>query len=226
MKSIYGLALWRAMVRLSRWGHFKVAGVRYRYLWHTYNDTWEHERTVEVPLIMRPLRAALARRQRILEVGCVLPHYLKAEWTVVDKFERGPGVLNVDIADFIATGQTFDLIVSISTFEHVGFDEDPNIRRDGSGDAGKLQDVILGLRDHCLAAGGRLIATVPLGYNRALDDLLLTEAMPFETCHFLVRWSRYNLWREVPAAGVCGVAYGAPYSCANAICVFSLREPS
>jgi hypothetical protein len=225
MKNTGRLLIWRSLMWLSRWGHFTAAGSRYPYFWNAYNDAWENERTVEVPLITKHLQAARRRNQRILEVGCVLPHYMKADWTVVDKFERWPGVLNVDIADFMATGHTFDLIVSISTFEHVGFDEDLRARRDRTADAGKLRGVILGLRDHCLAAGGRLVATVPIGYNPALDDLLFTGGMPFEMCRFLVRWSRYNLWKEVPASEARGVAYGAPYSCANAICLFSLCKP-
>jgi hypothetical protein len=225
MKNLFRLLIWRSALWLTRRGCFKAGGAWYRYFCHTYNDAWENERTVEVPLVVKPLRAAQRRGQSILEVGCVLPHYMKADWTVVDKFERWPGVLNVDIADFMATGHTFDLIVSISTFEHVGFDEDLRARRERSADADKLRDVILGLRDHCLAAGGRLVATVPIGYNPALDVLLFEGALPFETCRFLVRWSRYNLWKEVPAAEARGVAYGAPYSCANAICLFSLCKP-
>lgn len=34
---------------------------------------------------------------KVLEVGNVLPHYYPAENDIVDKFERGPCILNVDI---------------------------------------------------------------------------------------------------------------------------------
>ena len=224
MKNTYRSMIWRSALWLTRWGRFSLGGISYPYFFHDYNGAWENERTAEVPLVRRYLREALRRKQRILEVGCVLPYYLKSDWTVVDKFERGPGITTVDVLDFIRTGATFDLIVSISTLEHVGFDEDLSVRRDVSADAGKLQEVILGLRDHCLSAGGRLVASVPLGYNPALDKLLFAGTLPFETCRFLRRWSRFNLWKEVPAAAARGAAYGAPYSCANVICLFTLYK--
>ena len=62
--------------------------------------------------------------RRILEVGHVLGHYRRQAHVVVDKYEAAPGVLNLDVLDLGDLGP-FDLIVAVSTLEHVGHDESP-----------------------------------------------------------------------------------------------------
>ena len=57
--------------------------------------------------------------QRILELGNVLSHYYPVHHDIVDKYEKSSGVSNVDIRDF-DTSKDYDLVVSISTFEHIG----------------------------------------------------------------------------------------------------------
>ncbi len=59
---------------------------------------------------------------KILEVGNVLSHYFTFEQVVVDKFERGEGIINEDITT-LELNERYDLIVSISTLKHVGWDE-------------------------------------------------------------------------------------------------------
>ena len=75
---------------------------------------------------------AQARGCRVLELGHVLSHYVDpsnygfASHTVVDKYETSAmaNVHNVDIVDF-ESDALFDLIVSVSTIEHIGWDESP-----------------------------------------------------------------------------------------------------
>ena len=43
---------------------------------------------------------------------------------MVDKYERAPGVVNRDVLDLDDLGH-FELVVAISTLEHVGWDEEP-----------------------------------------------------------------------------------------------------
>src|SRR2546430_9278756 len=59
----------------------------------------------------------------------------------------------------------YDLIVSVSTLEHVGYDEDP---REPDKAARAVRN-LLGL----LAPGGTMLATIPIGHNRDLDDALM-----------------------------------------------------
>ena len=60
--------------------------------------------------------------KNIFEVGSVLSHYFPINHDVLDKYEKGHGVINQDVVDFKPHNK-YDLIVSISTLEHVGFDD-------------------------------------------------------------------------------------------------------
>ena len=117
---------WRfAKMKLTRWTRTKTFvfnGHTYPYLYHFCNKTWKNERGVEIPIF----RDILLRHQaaRILEVGNVLSHYFPVHHEVVDKYEVAPIVINQDIVEFAPT-ERYDLILSISTLEHVGWDEVP-----------------------------------------------------------------------------------------------------
>ncbi len=100
-------------------GSFALDGEVYPYLYHRRHPTWLNERTVEVPIARRMVERH--RGTRILEVGNVLGLYGPREHLVVDKYERAPGVLNVDALDF-RDERGYDLIVSVSTIEHIGWD--------------------------------------------------------------------------------------------------------
>jgi hypothetical protein len=91
---------------------FTLGGTRYRYLWHPYMTTWRSERAVELPVAWSSVRRV--DPSSTLEVGNVLSNYFGARHTVVDKYERAPGVINEDIIDF-DPGRRYGLIVSVST---------------------------------------------------------------------------------------------------------------
>ena len=95
-------------------------GLSHEYFYNSYNFTWCNERIVEVPIIMRFIEEA--GNKRILEVGNVLSHYVAHDHDVVDKYERSSMIINEDIAHF-RSEKPYDLIVSISTLEHIGWDE-------------------------------------------------------------------------------------------------------
>ena len=50
--------------------------------------------------------------------------YYKFEHDIVDKYEKKKGIINQDIVDY-KPDKKYDLIISISTLEHVGWDETP-----------------------------------------------------------------------------------------------------
>lgn len=189
------LPLWRLVDKVFP-RRFTFQAARYRYFLHGYNLTWSNERAVEIPIV---LAEVLARRGgRVLEVGNVLSHYFDLRHEVIDKFERGPRIRNDDVATFRAAAP-YDLIVSISTLEHVGWDEVPR-------DPGKLSRAIANLCAH-LAPGGRLVATLPLGYNPGMDALLAARALPFSRCHYLRR-KGLTTWVEADWNDVAGSLYG------------------
>ncbi len=206
---------------------FEWDGRPHAYFYHPYHYTWANERTVEIPLLTAALEEA--RGRRTLEVGNVSGHYLPRPpgLTVVDKYERGDRVTNVDIVDY-EPPERFDRIVSISTIEHIGWDERPR-------DAGKVGRALERLHA-LLAPGGRAFVTVPLGHNPHLDDRLGHGPLFGGTLEFLRRVSWDNRWRVSSAAEVRDAVYGDwkawradpshhPYPFANAIAVIRWTRP-
>ncbi len=206
---LWDFAEYTVVKRRRRASTFTVGGRSYPYLTHYYNATWRNERAVELPLVMAFLED-LRPRARLLEVGNVLSHYVEASHTVVDKFELTPGVVNEDILDY-GQPKTFDAIVSISTLEHVGWDETPR-------DSERAERALAHMRS-LLVDGGRLFLSFPLGYNPALDHLVFDNRLGFRRTHYLQRVSADNRWREADISGLTNARYGDPYGSANAIFV-------
>jgi hypothetical protein len=186
---------------------FTFGSARYPYFFAKYNFTWSNERAVEIPIVWAEVRGC--RGGRVLEVGNVLSHYFAVDHEVIDKFERGSAVRNEDVATF-RSPHRYDLIVSISTLEHVGWDEEPR-------DPGKIPRAVANLRDH-LAPGGRLVATLALGYNRVLDGLVAAGALPFSRCHFLKR-EGLTTWTEADWPAVAGSVYGERWPGAQGVVI-------
>ena len=191
-------ALKMALTRCVRTKTFQFNGQEFEYLYHPYNRTWKNERGVEIPIFRELLLQHEGKR--VLEVGNVLSHYFPIQHEVVDKYEVGSGVINKDIIDVVPQ-QPYDLIVSISTLEHVGWDEQPR-------EPAKLLQVIDHLRSTCLAPSGKLVASLPIGYNQYFDDLLNSGKSPFTIQHVLKRISKQNYWVESNWEQCRDVPYG------------------
>ena len=185
------------LVHLSgRPGSFTFRGKPYRYFWHRYNATWRNERAVEIPIARGFLEGACP--DRVLEIGNVLSHYGAVSHMVVDKYEQAEGIRNEDVCDF-KSDKKYELILSISTLEHVGWDEEPK-------DESKVLRAFENLR-RLLAPGGRLVVTIPLGYNPSLDRMIDEGRIPFAERTCLKREPRRNIWREVSAGEVRNPQY-------------------
>jgi SAM-dependent methyltransferase len=176
-------------------GDFELDGRRYRYLFHRHKFTWLTERAVEVPVAQALVDGHAA--DRVLEIGNVLSHYRPQRHLVVDKYEQAPGAVNLDVLDLEGLGE-FDLVLAISTLEHVGWDESPR-------DPGKAARAVTVLRS-LLAPGGLLAMTVPIGYNAAFDAALRSGEVPLHRAVALRR-DGGTRWREVAPAAV----WSAPY---------------
>lgn len=195
-------------------GSFEWEGAALPYFVHPYHYTWLNERAVEVALA----RDVLARHAGadVLEVGNVLSHYGGGPHTVVDKYEQAPGVLNVDVAA-LDLQREFDLVLAISTLEHVGLDEDVV-------DPAKPARAIQCLRDH-VKPGGMLWVTHPVGYNLALDEQIRTGAIEFTRLRALRRDAKRNTWREVALDQVWGTPYDRLLYTAHAVVVGEYVKP-
>ena len=196
-------------------GQFSFGGQSYPYLFHRYKHTWLTERAVEVPIVQ-----ALVDRHRsehVLEVGNVLSHYRPQRHLVVDKYERAPGILNRDALDLDDLAP-FDLVVAISTIEHIGRDEEPRDPR--------LAIEALRRLEALLAPGGRLVATVPVGYHRQLDDALRTGEVALTRGAALRREALGGHWTEVAPQEVWGTPYDFLLYSARAVFFAEIERPA
>lgn len=175
---------------------------------HRYNGTWRNERAIEVSLAKKYLEKA--QEKNILEIGNVLSHYFPVSHTIVDKYEKAPGVLNQDVAQ-LNFAKKFDLIISISTLEHVGWDEPIQ-------NSLKVIQALRVLKKQ-LKPGGKIVVTFPFGYNPHMELFLKAGFFKFDETYFFKRTSYFNFWKQVRYSKVRNAKYGFPYTNANAICL-------
>jgi hypothetical protein len=196
---------------------FRLGDRQFHYVARDGNRTWDNERAVELPVAHAAV-AELGDPEATIEVGNVLAHYYPVAHPVLDKYERHRAVVwNQDVVDFRPPVPPA-LIVSISTLEHVGYSEEPR-------DPAKFGLAVGALRSW-LRANGRLLFTVPLGYNPAVLPFL-EEAMDDPMCdaRFLRRTTLDNRWEETSLSLVRGADYGSPFPAANAIAIVEVRAP-
>jgi hypothetical protein len=209
-----GYAVLQTKVRPLLHESFELDGQRYPYFFHRTHQTWRSERIVEVAIGRALLERSAGRR--VLEIGAVLPQYVEG-WShvVVDKYEEMPGVINEDAETF--TAPPFDTIISISTIEHIGWDEP-------TPDPDKIGRVIDHLRN-LLTPGGTLTVTMPHRWNRNLDDLLEANGLPFDRVSYLRRLDGMNhRWVQVERSEAEGLYYGYPFVGASAVAVATLTR--
>jgi len=180
----------------------------YHYFDHPYNTTRFNERTVEVPIILAEVERA--KGKMILELGNVLSHYVDFPHDIVDKYEEAPGVINEDIIAY-KPNKKYDLIVAISTLEHVGWDEFPRSKS-------KIPKAINHLTT-LLNKHGKLIFTVPIAINDYLDVMLHDHSLPVDQLFFLKRTTADNTWQEKSWEQVRYCLYDTPFSNANGIAI-------
>jgi hypothetical protein len=187
---------------------FTVFGKALPMFIHHYNATWRNERAVEIA-------AALAflgehQNKRLLEVGNVLSYYTQTSHIVIDKYEKSPEVLNTDFLTY-RPEQPFDGLISISTFEHIGWDEQPK-------EPEKIKRAFARISD--LVKNPDLVfVTVPVGYNDYLDQLIRDDLLPFKNQEFLVRLNRENDWRASSRNDALEHKYNRKFPAANALLI-------
>jgi len=187
--------------------YFEVDGKRYHYFINHYNAVTT-ERVVEVPFVIDFLKKNKYEDKKVLEVGNVLSHYFKFKHKIVDKYEKETYVDNVDIVDFNPS-EKYDIIISISTVEHIGYDEPIK-------EVGKSKRAIQKIID-LLNNNGIALITVPLGYNPEIDSIVRNKEIEFSKRYFLKRISRLNLWEETKLEEAMNYKYGSKYQYANAV---------
>jgi len=190
------------------WRTFTFQNDTYNYFCHQYNTTWRNERAVEIPIIWKIVKKH--HEQKILEIGNVLSHYFPVNHDILDKYEKADGVINQDVIDF-QPARHYDLIASISTLEHVGWDESPR-------EPMKILQAIENLKK-ILTRNGKLVVTLPLGYNSVMDELLKKKKIQFIKMHCLKRISKDNKWIETGWNDICDAKYNHPFPSANGLVI-------
>jgi len=206
--------LWLSGLARQSNPEFTLGGQTYSYFHHRYNFTWLNERCVEIPII----REILSRKPpgQLLEVGNVLSHYDRSmNHAVVDKYERAKRQnLFTGDAETFSAGAPYDLIVSISTLEHVGHDETPR-------DADKIFRTVRHLRS-LLSFSGEFVFTAPVGYSPSLDRLIDEgDGMIERLC--LRRINAQNEWKEADWDAIKSMKFHDPYPFANGLVVARMR---
>jgi SAM-dependent methyltransferase len=210
------------------------------------------ERAVEVPIAFDFL-GRQESNEKMLEVGNTLQYYENAlsdvpgvrHRRIVDKFEVGPGISNIDIMD-IGPEETYQTIVSISTVEHVGQHCSPTgkygVRKQASDFEAPLK-AIAKIYD-LLAPGGHALLTVPFGrltdggwyiqFSKEYLELLVTsygiprEALAVGFLKYVAiepKWSNpRQVWVETQAEELEDVRYDNFWSAARAIAVIEMTK--
>ncbi|MDP3027338.1 MAG: hypothetical protein Q8N63_06525 [Nanoarchaeota archaeon] len=186
---------------------FYFEGKKLEYLIHPYNLTWINERTIEIPIVLEYIKNS--NPDKIIEAGAVLRHYTTAPWKVVDKFENGNNIINEDLVNFNPK-EKYDLIISISTLEHVGFDDENN--------PVKIVNTMENMKKW-LNKNGRMIVTMPIGYNKYMDNLVFSNKPYFNKIYFMKRINRKNKWIEASIDEAREARYNYPYNNANAVVI-------
>ena len=214
--------LWLIARGLAGPRSFELDGESIRYFLHPL--VIDTERTVEVALARRFLEHVPP--EETLEIGNVLGVFHRISHRVVDKYEAGQGVENVDIVDF-DPGRRYRRILSVSTLEHVGIDEGEGDGgdRDGSPrDEAKALSALAQIPGW-LSRDGRALITLPLGYHPRLGEWLARPPSG-TTVSFLKRLDRWGRWRQVDEAEAQACRYGDPYPCANGVAVVRMEAGS
>jgi len=179
---------------------FTYDGTTLDYFSHPYNNTRHNERAIEIPIFWNYIQEwkGLVEPKQIMEIGNTLSHYYLFPHVIIDKWEPGNGVTNVDLLEF-NTDEKFPFIFSISTLEHIGQDERPS-------EPDKCIKAIEKIRS-LLEVGGFALISFPLAYNPFLDNALKDNPDLFDAI-ICMRRGKYNEWEQVALDTVWNTNYG------------------
>lgn len=185
-------------------------------------DVVVSEQAVEVPFVMRQIRES---DKMVLDFGAfesTVPLQLSALGHDVTVWDQRPypfkhsriSVISDDIlAENITQDRAFDLVMSISTIEHLGLGNYGDIT-DDDGDKRAVSALW-----RMVKPGGRLVVTVPAGSTsvqrgyRIYDQNRLGLVFPFaETIHYFKKNGRTAEWSKVSAEEATSHVYTNRYA--------------
>lgn len=188
---------------------FRYNDKEFYYCDSPYNSSRLNERAVEIPIAQYFYEEY---EPDILEIGCVLPHYLlnPPQHTIVDKHETFAGVINEDIRTW-DSDEMFSAAISISTIEHVDH---------------RWEQIVIAI-DAILArikSGGAFLITMPYGFNRAVDNNILN--LQFSHDALITRLDKvdfqFHKWKQVQG-NKAPLGYNAKSRWANTVYVVRIE---
>jgi SAM-dependent methyltransferase len=213
---------WSPMLKALHRLHGEVTKLRLRALRKAGWQAVVSEQIVESALILRHARS---EERRVLDFGgyeSLLPLTLAAlghEVTVLDQREypfKAPGLtsLTADLfGDLPLPPESFDLVISVSTIEHLGLGRYDD-RETPDGDRLGVERLWRLVRP-----GGRLMATVPAGRPavqrgyRTYDEARLRAAFPpLDTLLWFKKDGRAGTWSAAQAGDIASLTYGDPFA--------------
>jgi hypothetical protein len=177
------------------------------YHWNV-SDIADSERRIEIAIGEHFLKRNYGKY--VLEVGNTLVQYIGGMHTIVDLTDSTFGAHRMDIMDF-HPDDPFEVIVSISTVEHVGFDEDDH-------DPDKGERAIAHMKS-MLAPGGCMLLTWAINYNVNLDERLFAGRIPMHENLFYRRVDAANNWEPCTESEVRECQFFKPFKYANGLYV-------
>jgi len=190
---------------------FEAGSTHFNYFDHPYNNTRINERTVEVPVALE----LMYRYPKVLEIGAVTPHYLyKLNHPVVDLYEVFPGVTNQDVLTYEPFNVPVDLVLSISTLDHLFSREN-----------------VMKAVERMKGWGKHLFITLPFGQPEWagsgpwLDDLVLSGSLEMHVTRLDKTFPDNHLWEEVPLLGSPCRPYNGVTRFANTVFLLTYPQP-
>lgn len=163
------------------------------YFAHSYNNTLQNERCIEIPLAVRYLKES--NLSNVIEVGAVMPYYFEVPYPVIDIAD--PKATHIqDACDIDYVNKN---VLSISTLEHI--DEVPDSKQSS-----------IDLLKRILNDSKTCLLTIPMGYNKTLDDFILSSIN-----YHAYKKITQHLWEYKTSISTC--LYGSPFMFANGLLV-------
>ncbi len=175
---------------------FLLNGERIPYVFT--GESYRGPRCIEYPIGLKYLE--MFRGKKVLEVGNTMRMHFNMKHDTIDKYDSRKGAMPIDLFDYDQK-RKYDLILSISTLEHVGWDEHPRVH-------GLFIPAIRKLKSH-LKKGGLLVFTIPLGYNKDIDKLFENRKLNFER-YYLKKANSLNEWVQNSEKEALRTPYGGP----------------
>jgi len=175
-----------------------------------YNNPDKNERAVELALAFYFCK----KTPEIVELGAVLPYYINATHSVYDLHDPYKNCIRINLENLNKYSLVDKNVVSISTLEHVGFDNYANqaIRQPTANWANGIK-----IFEKIQQEAKSYLITLPIGYNSGLDE----ECKKLPNAILLKRINEDNDWERTDS---WSHKYNNPFFAANGLCILTNLE--